>query len=108
MLRLREMTLADLPLFQKWLAAPHVARWYRDPEDWVAEVAGQDGEYRWIHHFIAEADGRPVGLASITLGGTAARTGWPGCHWRGPTASTTSSARRTPCARAAASSSSPA
>jgi RimJ/RimL family protein N-acetyltransferase len=62
MLELRPMTCGDLPLFQKWLHAPHVAKWYHDPDDWMAEVKQQDGAFSWIRHFIAETDGRPVGF----------------------------------------------
>lgn len=62
MIRLRSMTENDLPLFQAWLSAPHVARWYANAADWIAEVEGQDGVYRFIHHFIAENDGTPVGF----------------------------------------------
>ncbi len=62
MLTLRKMELNDLPMFQNWLGMPHVAKWYHNPDDWVMEVEKQDGEYRWIHHFIAEVAGRPVGF----------------------------------------------
>lgn len=60
MIRLRKMTRDDLPLFRKWLYAPHVAPWFRDPLDWIAEVEGQDGAFAWIHHFIAEHEGAPI------------------------------------------------
>lgn len=65
---LRKMTGDDLPLLRRWLAAPHVARWYRDPEDWIAEAEGQDGEFSWIHHFIAERDGTPIGFCQYYAG----------------------------------------
>lgn len=56
MLQLREMTQDDLPLFRAWLSLPHVAKWYAQPLDWIAEVAQQDDAFSWIHHYIA-ADG---------------------------------------------------
>ena len=62
MIRLRKMGLEDLPLFKAWLSAPHVARWYHDPQDWIGEVEQQDGAFRWLHHFIVEQEDRPIGF----------------------------------------------
>ena len=62
MISLREMTPDDLPLFRQWLSAPHVARWYQAPQDWIAEVEDQDGPFRWLHHFIVQWEGEPVGF----------------------------------------------
>ena len=59
---LRDMTPADIPLFRSWLVSPRVARWYHDPEAWIAEAEEMYGEYGWIHRFIAELDGRPIGF----------------------------------------------
>lgn len=59
---LRKMTAADMPIFKQWLAAPHVARWYHDPLDWIEEVEKQDQAFRWLHHFIVEQDGVPIGF----------------------------------------------
>ncbi len=62
MVTLRTMSVADLPIFQKWLAVPHVAKWYHHPLDWVDEVQKQDQEFCWIHHFIVEQEGVPIGF----------------------------------------------
>lgn len=62
MIRLRKMEQTDLPVFKKWLYTPHVARWYHDPLDWIKEVEEQDGEFCWIHHFIVEQEGQPIGF----------------------------------------------
>lgn len=62
MIRLKKMIAEDFPIFKKWLAVPHVAKWYHEPQDWIAEAEKQDGEFRWIHHFIVEFDGEPVGF----------------------------------------------
>ena len=62
MINLRKMTLNDLALFKKWLSAPHVARWYERPQDWVEEVEQQDGAFHWLHHFIVEYEGKSVGF----------------------------------------------
>lgn len=62
MINLRIMNAADLPIFKKWLGTPHVAKWYHDPLEWIKEVEMQDGAFRWIHHFIAEYDYKPIGF----------------------------------------------
>ena len=60
MIQLRKMDLTDLTVFIKWLSAPHIAKWYHDPLDWINEVEEQDGEFCWIHHFIVEHKGKPI------------------------------------------------
>lgn len=62
MIQLRKMEQTDLPVFRKWLYTPHVARWYHDPLDWIDEVEKQDGAFCWIHHFIVEHAGKPIGF----------------------------------------------
>ena len=62
MIVLREMTIDDLALFKKWLYLPHVATWYHEPLDWIEEVEKQNDEYCWLHHFIVEDNGKPIGF----------------------------------------------
>lgn len=62
MICFREMKLQDLELCQKWLATPHVAKWYEHPADWVEEVKKQDAEFHWIHHHIVVCDGKDMGF----------------------------------------------
>jgi RimJ/RimL family protein N-acetyltransferase len=62
MIQLRKMEQTDLPVFRKWLYTPHIARWYHDPLDWIDEVEKQDGAFCWIHHFIVEHAGKPIGF----------------------------------------------
>ncbi|MDO4493421.1 MAG: GNAT family N-acetyltransferase [Clostridia bacterium] len=62
MIRLRPMVRGDLALFEHWLSAPHVQKWYGDPAAWLYEAAEMDGLYGWIVRFIAERDGVPVGF----------------------------------------------
>lgn len=59
---LRPLEDADTALLAEWLKKPHVRRWYHHPEDWMAEVQGRQGEYRWLHHFIVMEAGRPIGF----------------------------------------------
>lgn len=56
------MHVSDLPLFRKWLALPHIAAWYHDPEDWVGEVEQQDGTFAFVRHFIVQSENKPIGF----------------------------------------------
>lgn len=62
MIQLRKMEQTDLHIFKKWLYTSHVARWYHAPLDWINEVEEQDGKFCWIHHFIVEYKGQPIGF----------------------------------------------
>lgn len=64
---LRPLCDNDLPMLERWLYAPHVARWYAHPADWLAEMRGRNGEYAFIHHFIAEWDEKPFGFCQYYL-----------------------------------------
>src|ERR1700761_5639494 len=64
-LALRQLTRADLPQLARWLEAPHVKRWWRDPGDAdVVEAAygpAIDGPAP-PELLTAELDGRPIGM----------------------------------------------
>lgn len=62
MINLKKMNMTDLEIFKKWLYTPHVAKWYHDPLDWIDEIEKQDNEFNWIHHFIVEHEGTPIGF----------------------------------------------
>lgn len=61
----RPVTADDLPLIGRWLAEPHVARWWA--HEWTPEAVERDfgptlrGEEP-AEDLIAELDGRPIGL----------------------------------------------
>jgi aminoglycoside 6'-N-acetyltransferase len=64
-LRLRRLARADFPLLARWLATPHVARWWNHEttreaveRDFGPAVDATDP----AEIFVAEVDGRPVGL----------------------------------------------
>ena len=59
---LRPFTDSDVPMFTRWLGMPHVAPWYSHPADWLTEVAGRNGEFNWIQHFIICAGQQPIGF----------------------------------------------
>jgi aminoglycoside 6'-N-acetyltransferase len=56
----RRVTEGDLALVAQWLAAPHVARWWGDPELALAEV-GQALVDPSTRPYLILMDGRPVG-----------------------------------------------
>lgn len=62
-LRLRPMTLNDLPMVATWMRRPHVAEWWSD--DPTGELADMSNELRAggpTVYCIIELDDRPVGL----------------------------------------------
>lgn len=63
---IRPFTWADVPLFSRWLAAPHVATWWREAADDQAIVdrygPALDGRDS-TELFAVEVDGRAVGFA---------------------------------------------
>lgn len=62
--RLRPVSLFDAPLLTYWDSKPHVidASGDDDAEDWFVELA-KSPTWRW--YFIAEEDGRPVGIVQV-------------------------------------------
>jgi aminoglycoside 6'-N-acetyltransferase len=65
-LSFRPMALDDLPLFQRWMAEPHVARWWNGGAETAEAVEAKYLErVSGDHHvtpWIAEADGTPFGF----------------------------------------------
>lgn len=62
-IKLREATLADLPLLEDWDNQPHVID--SDPNDdwnWQVEL---DRNPEWREQLVAELDGRPIGFIQI-------------------------------------------
>ena len=56
----REMTADDLPMIERWLAAPHVREWGGDPTEQYALVSG-DLDEPAMDQYIVSADGREFG-----------------------------------------------
>ncbi len=52
------MSAADLPLIRRWLARPHVARWWHDPVEQFELVSG-DLDHPDVAQFIVAADDEP-------------------------------------------------
>ena len=62
---LRKFRNTDMALFQKWLYRDHVAQWFEQPGEWLAEAENRHGAYSWIQHFIAELADAPMGFAQF-------------------------------------------
>lgn len=56
----RRVTDADFDLLATWLAAPHVARWWGEPAEGIAEIREAMREPS-TRPFVILLDGRPVG-----------------------------------------------
>ena len=56
----RPMAAADLALVSRWLAAPHVARWWGNPGEQLALVRG-DLDHPGMDQFIIAVEQRPFG-----------------------------------------------
>lgn len=61
-LKLRNFRDEDIIIFKIWLNMPHVAKWYHDPLDWVYEVSNRSDEFSFLHHYIVELEGKPIGF----------------------------------------------
>lgn len=56
----RPVTKADLPVIKAWLAEPHVAEWWDDPETEIAEIKEHIDSIS-VEPLIIELDGKPIG-----------------------------------------------
>jgi aminoglycoside 6'-N-acetyltransferase len=54
------MSAADLPLVRRWLAAPHIAEWWGEPDEQFGLVSGDLNEPA-MDQFIVTEDARPFG-----------------------------------------------
>jgi len=71
-IKLRPFAGEDMERFAGWLKKEHVSCWYSPAENWLDELKHRNDAYSWIHHFIAEADGVPMGFCQYydyALGG---------------------------------------
>lgn len=61
---LSALTEGDLPLIGRWLAEPHVARWWDPPETGIAHIAAHMTEAH-VAPYLIVAPGRPVGYLQL-------------------------------------------
>jgi aminoglycoside 6'-N-acetyltransferase len=57
---LRPVTEADLPMIAGWLAEPHVAQWWDDPDEEIAAIREHIDSIS-VEPLIIELDGSPIG-----------------------------------------------
>jgi RimJ/RimL family protein N-acetyltransferase len=69
------LSTADLPLVKKWLLAPHVARWFGDPNEWIREIS-QNLSAPWVSYFRADITNLPVGFTQCYDTQTAPQGEW--------------------------------
>lgn len=55
----RPVTEKDLPMIARWLAAPHIAEWWDDPQKEIAEIREHIDSVS-VEPLIVELDGRPI------------------------------------------------
>ena len=55
----RSVTVDDLPMLARWLAEPHLAEWWGDPEESVAEIREAMDSVE-TEPLIVELGGRPI------------------------------------------------
>ena len=55
----RPVTKADLPLIARWLAEPHVAEWWDDPQQEIAAIRDHIDSVS-VEPLIAELDGKAI------------------------------------------------
>ncbi|PBB38936.1 GNAT family N-acetyltransferase [Mesorhizobium sp. WSM3868] len=55
----RPVTQKDLPMIARWLAEPHIAEWWGDPEKEIAEIREHIGSVS-VEPLIVELGGRPI------------------------------------------------
>jgi aminoglycoside 6'-N-acetyltransferase len=58
--RFRPMSVADLPLLRRWLARPHVAEWWGDPDEQFGLVS-EDLAHPAMDQYVVENAGKPFG-----------------------------------------------
>lgn len=73
--RFTPVTPADLPMLKTWLGRPHVAEWWGEAEEDVAEIGeALDDPDTWT--FIVHLDDRPIGYIQAYD-----PHAWPGHHF---------------------------
>ena len=55
----------DVELLSQWLHKDYILKWYKDADAWLDEINNRDGEFEFVHHFIAVYDGRPIGFCQF-------------------------------------------
>lgn len=52
----------DVELLNHWLHKDYILKWYKDADEWLHEINNRNGEFKFVNHFIAVYDSRPIGF----------------------------------------------
>lgn len=59
---LRPVEKTDMNLLSTWLNKDYIKKWYGDPEEWLAEIKNETGEFDWLNHYIVIHENIPMGF----------------------------------------------
>ena len=61
-LRLRKINDNDINILKDWLNKDYILKWYSDPKEWLKEIKKRNGEFKFVHHYIATVDNKSIGF----------------------------------------------
>jgi RimJ/RimL family protein N-acetyltransferase len=61
-LKLREFIDNDINIMERWLNKDYILKWYSDPNGWLLEIKKRKEEFKFIHHYIAVENNKPIGF----------------------------------------------
>lgn len=59
---LRLANEVDLLLIETWLHKEYIKKWYGEPEEWLAEIRNDNGEFGWLNHYIVMHKDTSIGF----------------------------------------------
>lgn len=62
LITLRQATKKDFPIIEVWLNKEYIKKWYGEPEEWLAEIRNDSGEFDWLNHYIVVYENIPIGF----------------------------------------------
>ena len=76
----RPMSAEDLPLMRSWLAQPHVAQWWGDPDTELGYIRDMIEGRDTTRPFIFSVDGEPMGYIQYWFVGDHQNASWIADH----------------------------
>jgi RimJ/RimL family protein N-acetyltransferase len=59
---LRPAGAGDYRQIETWLGKDYIKKWYGEPEEWLAEIRNDSGEFDWLNHYIVMYRDSPIGF----------------------------------------------
>lgn len=59
---LRPASESDFSIIETWLHKEYIKKWYGEPEEWLAEIRNDSGEFSWLNHYIVEHENLSIGF----------------------------------------------